>query len=203
MTKRIGDLLLVILGSMITGLGIAFMVKGNLGLDALTLFNGQLGKLLGISLGSASQLFMITILSILFFVDRKRVGLGSVMNGILVGAFADFFIPFVNRLGGNNFLGFFILIIGLTLMSIGVGTYVSARLGEGGIDALMIFFAEKLHKDVKVTRIAMDISLAGAGFLLGGQVGMGTLIAMFMNGPVIQATIGIIDKIRAKEPTLN
>lgn len=196
MIRRTGDILLVIFGSMLMGIGIDFTVKSGFGLDSLSLLNAGIGKQLDISLGRSSQLLMITILVALFFVDRKRVGLGSIINGILVGTFANMFMPLIDQLNGNTFLKLMMLFLGLTFMSIGIGTYVSGNLGEAGIDALMIFISEKLRKDVNITRIIIDILLAGIGFLLGGLFGIGTLIAMFMNGPIIQITINSIDKIR-------
>jgi uncharacterized membrane protein YczE len=199
MLKRIGDVFLVILGSIMMGIGITLAVKSNLGLDSFSLFNSGLGKQLGISIGSASQLVVITILVVLFIVDRKRVGLGSVINGILVGGSVDLFVPLINQFDGNNkFFHFFVLLSGLLCIGIGIGTYIAAHLGEAGVDALMILLAEKLGRNIKVIRIIIDILLAGIGFLLGGQVGLGTLIAMFVNGPVIQATISIIDKLKIK-----
>mgnify|MGYP006952792781 CR=1 FL=1 len=92
------------------------------------------------SLGQASQLLMTGIIIILFFLDRKRIGIGSILNSILVGAFVNFFaagfpagahVPLWGRLlsaaGGFLFMG------------MGIGIYISARLGEAGIDAMMIY----------------------------------------------------------------
>lgn len=66
MTKRMWDLFLVIAGSIIMGGGIAFEAKSKFGLDALSLFNEGMGKLLGVPLGTASQLVVVSIIVILF-----------------------------------------------------------------------------------------------------------------------------------------
>lgn len=203
MTKRMWDLFLVIAGSIIMGGGIAFEAKSKFGLDALSLFNEGMGKLLGVPLGTASQLVVVSIIIILFFIDKKRVGIGSVANGVLVGASANFFMPIVNQLNENFTLRIIMLIIGILLVSIGIGIYVSAGLGEGGFDAWMMFAADKLKKEVRFVRITMDICLVAIGTLLGGSIGLGTLIATLSYGPIIQFTLNTMNKLRKQTHTNN
>ncbi|RKD31062.1 YczE/YyaS/YitT family protein [Lacrimispora algidixylanolytica] len=203
MTKRMWDLFLVIAGSIIMGGGIAFEAKSKFGLDALSLFNEGMGKLLGVPLGTASQLVVVSIIVILFFIDKKRVGIGSVANGVLVGASANFFMPIVNQLNENFTLRIIMLIIGILLVSIGIGIYVSAGLGEGGFDAWMMFAADKLKKEVRFVRITMDICLVAIGTLLGGSIGLGTLIATLSYGPIIQFTLNTMNKLRKQTHTNN
>lgn len=202
MTKRMWDLFLVIAGSIIMGGGIAFEAKSGFGLDALSLFNEGMGKLLGVPLGTASQLVVVSIIVILFFIDKKRVGIGSVANGVLVGASANFFMPIVNQLNENFLLRVIMLIIGILLVSIGIGIYVSAGLGEGGFDAWMMFAADKLKKQVRFVRITMDICLVAIGTLLGGSIGLGTLIATLSYGPIIQFTLNAMNRLR-RQPHAN
>lgn len=196
MKNKIVDVLLVIFGSMMMGLSIDLIVKADFGLDPLSLFIVGVGGQMGISLGTGSQLLMIIIIAALFIIDRKRIGLGSILNGILVGAFVKLFLPFVDQLSGNITFRIIILIVGFILMGAGIGTYVAARLGEAGIDALMMFIADKLHKDVNITRIVIDILLALTGFIFGGKLGIATIISMIVNGYIIQFTINTIDNIR-------
>lgn len=203
MTKRIWDLFLVIAGSIIMGGGIAFEAKSKFGLDALSLFNEGMGKLLNVPLGTASQLVVVSIIVILFFIDKKRVGIGSIANGVLVGASANFFMPIVNQLNENFSLRVIMLIIGILLVSIGIGIYVSAGLGEGGFDAWMMFAADKLKKEVRFVRITLDICLVAIGTLLGGSIGFGTLIATLSYGPIIQFTLNIMSKLRKQTHTSN
>ena len=203
MTKRIWDLFLVIAGSIIMGGGIAFEAKSKFGLDALSLFNEGMGKLLNVPLGTASQLVVVSIIVILFFIDKKRVGIGSIANGVLVGASANFFMPIVNQLNENFSLRVIMFIIGILLVSIGIGIYVSAGLGEGGFDAWMMFAADKLKKEVRFVRITMDICLVAIGTLLGGSIGLGTLIATLSYGPIIQFTLNTMNRLRMQTHTNN
>lgn len=89
--KMLVRIVLVILGSAVMGLSINLLVAAGFGLDPLSLFQAGLCNVFHISLGQASQLLMTGIIIILFFLDRKRIGIGSILNSILVGAFVNFF----------------------------------------------------------------------------------------------------------------
>lgn len=194
--KKWKEVLMVIAGSMMMGASIDLFVQADFGLDPLSLFQAGLGKVLHLSLGTTSQILMISIIVILFFIDRKRVGIGSILNSILVGAFIKAFSPVICRGGGSvteNVLCFF---AGLLLMGAGIGMYVAAGLGEAGMDAIMMYLSGKFKKNVNVTRITIDILLSVIGFFLGGKLGAATIISMLLNGYIIQYTIDIIGRIR-------
>ena len=182
--KMLVRIVLVILGSAVMGLSINLLVAAGFGLDPLSLFQAGLCNVFHISLGQASQLLMTGIIIILFFLDRKRIGIGSILNSILVGAFVNFFaagfpagahVPLWGRLlsaaGGFLFMG------------MGIGIYISARLGEAGIDAMMMYFMDKYRYS------------AAFGFILGGCLGWATLISMAVNGVIIQATVQIMKQL--------
>ena len=95
MVKRWKEIFMVILGSMMMGIGIDLFVYADFGLDPLSLFEAGLGRVLHLSLGSVSQILMITIIVIMFFADRERIGIGSVLNSVLVGAFIKLFSPVI------------------------------------------------------------------------------------------------------------
>ena len=81
-------------------------------------------------------------------------------------------------------------------MGAGIGTYVAAGTGEAGMDALMMYLSGKLDKNVNVTRIVIDVLLSATGFILGGKLGVATVISMLLNGQIIQVTLKIFEKVR-------
>lgn len=192
------EILMVLVGSMMMGASIDLFVQADFGLDPLSLFQAGLGNVLHLSLGTTSQVLMISIIVLLFFIDRKRVGIGSVLNSVLVGAFIKLFSPVICTGGGNAAEHLLCLLAGLLLMGMGIGTYVAAGLGEAGMDAMMMYLSEKFKKNVNVTRITIDILLSGAGFLLGGKLGGATVISMLINGFIIQLTIEFIGKVKGR-----
>ena len=189
---------MVVAGSMMMGISIDLFVQAGFGLDPLSLFQAGLGGVLHLSLGTTSQLLMISILILLFFLDRKRIGIGTILNSILVGTFINLFSPIICTGGGNAAAHILCLLAGLIFMGAGIGLYVAAGLGEAGMDALMIYLSQKLKKNVNTTSRVMDIILAATGFLLGGKMGAATVISMLVNGSIIQFTIELIGRIRRR-----
>lgn len=198
MTGKWKAVLMVVAGSMMMGISIDLFVQAGFGLDPLSLFQAGLGGVLHLSLGTTSQLLMISILILLFFLDRKRIGIGTILNSILVGTFINLFSPIICTGGGNAAAHILCLLAGLILMGAGIGLYVAAGLGEAGMDALMIYLSQRLKKNVNTTRRVMDIILAATGFLLGGKMGAATVISMLVNGSIIQFTIELIGRIRRR-----
>lgn len=193
---------MVIVGSMMMGASIDLFVQADFGLDPLSLFQAGLGSVLHISLGTTSQVLMISIIVLLFLIDRKRIGIGSILNSVLVGAFIKWFSPLICTGSQNTAERFLCLFAGLILMGAGIGTYVAAGLGEAGMDAMMMYLSGKLKKNVNVTRIVIDILLSVTGFLLGGKLGGATVVSMLVNGYIIQFTIELIGRFRKNKAVI-
>ena len=202
MIKKWKEILMVIVGSMMMGASIDLFVQAYFGLDPLSLFQAGLGRVLHLSLGTTSQVLMISIIILLFFIDRKRIGIGSILNSVLVGAFIKWFSPVICTGGGTAAGRLLCLLAGLILMGVGIGTYVAAGLGEAGMDAMMMYLSGKLKKNVNVTRITIDILLSITGFLLGGKLGGATVVSMLVNGYMIQFTIELIGRFRRNKAVI-
>lgn len=202
MIKKWKEILMVIVGSMMMGASIDLFVQADFGLDPLSLFQAGLGRVLHLSLGTTSQVLMISIIILLFFIDRKRIGIGSILSSVLVGAFIKWFSPVICTGGGTAAGRLLCLLAGLILMGVGIGTYVAAGLGEAGMDAMMMYLSGKLKKNVNVTRITIDILLSITGFLLGGKLGGATVVSMLINGYMIQFTIELIGRFRRNKAVI-
>ena len=202
MIKKWKEILMVIVGSMMMGASIDLFVQADFGLDPLSLFQAGLGRVLHLSLGTTSQVLMISIIILLFFIDRKRIGIGSILNSVLVGAFIKWFSPVICTGGGTAAGRLLCLLAGLILMGVGIGTYVAAGLGEAGMGAMVMYLSGKLKKNVNVTRITIDILLSITGFLLGGKLGGATVVSMLVNGYMIQFTIELIGRFRRNKAVI-
>lgn len=196
--KKWKEVLMVLGGSVVMGLSIDLFVRADLGLDPLSLFQAGLGRVSGLSLGTVSQLLMIFMILLLLLLDRKRIGLGSVLNSVLVGMSINLFSPVVGAGAQTMVERGLCLLAGLILMGVGIGTYVAAGLGEAGMDAMMMYLSNRLKKNVNGTRVGLDLLLSAAGFLLGGKAGIATILSMAVNGYVIQKTIEVIEGLRKR-----
>jgi uncharacterized membrane protein YczE len=124
------------------------------------------------------------------------VGLGSVLNAILIGVFADIVLAWLPDLNGY-WQQLTMFIVGLLIVAYATGLYISCGMGKGPRDGLMIGLATKLQRPFWQVRTAVEILVVTAGFLLGGQVREGTLIFAISIGYLNQLSLrlfGLADR---------
>src|SRR5690606_11329336 len=114
---------------------------------------------------------------------RQRPGIGTVLNVLLIGPSAELALWVVPQqtvpwMQGIVFAG------GLALLALATGLYVGARLGPGPRDGLMTGLHARTGRPIWVVRTAIEVAVLVAGFLLGGQVGIGTLAFALLIGPM-------------------
>ena len=163
-----------------------FMLNSNLGLSPWDVFHQGISRLTGITIGQAS-----IIIGILFVIIGmcfgQRLGIGTILNMILVGQFIDL-IMYLNIIpeATNMITGILMMIFGMLLMGYGCYLYISCGLGCGPRDGVMIVLSNMLNKPIKYVRATMEISVLILGFILGGTVGLGTIISAIFLGYSIQ-----------------
>lgn len=174
------------IGIMILGLGIALTIKGQrFGVGSWDVLHIGLFKNFGLSIGTWSILVGIIVIIIASIGLREFPRTGTFMNMVFVGLFIDFF----NLIIPNPtifLLELICFILGIVFLAMGTGIYISADLGAGPRDSLMLLIVKKLKMSLRTTRTIMEVSVAIAGFLLGGPIGIGTVIMAFAVGPVMQ-----------------
>jgi uncharacterized protein len=143
---------------------------------------------LGITIGQASIMIGV-LLVFVAVISREKIGLGTLLNMILIGVFFDFimllnWIPTANHLAG----GICMLILGLMIISLASYYYIGAGLGAGPRDSLMVVLARKSKLPIGVCRGIIEVLAVAIGWKLGGMVGIGTVIAAFAIGFCIQFT---------------
>lgn len=190
--------LFFITGLLVIGLGIALTVKGQrFGVGSWDVLHIGLFNHFGLSIGLWSDIAGIVIITISSIGTRQFPKMGTFFNMIFVGLFLDFFnwlLPDVHHIS-LQFMDFF---LGVVLIAVGGGIYISANLGAGPRDSLMLLAVEKFHCSITVARTIMEIVVAFAGYLLGGPVGIGTIIMVFALGPIVQFSLAISRKLLKK-----
>ena len=178
----------MLLGCAVISLGIAFFKQSGLGNDSITALNLRAAELLGISLGTmnlmANTLFFIA--EILW--GRKYIGLGTFFNWVAIGYMVTFFYQNIEKIFGvaTSFpIQFVFVLLGVVVISIGVSMYQTANLGIAPYDYLAIGIADHTPFPYFGCRIFTDALTALITFLLGGLIGLGTLICAFGLGPFI------------------
>lgn len=181
MTRR---LLQLLIGLAMFGASLAMVVRAGLGLAPWDVFHQGLAGRAGLSLGAV--LVIVSFLVLLLWIPlRQRPGVGTVANAVLVGVFADVglaLIPQFSHLGSQVAL----LVGGVLLNGVGSALYIGARLGPGPRDGLMTGLAARTGWTVGFIRTGIEVVVLAAGYLLGGAVGLGTVLYALAIGPLVQ-----------------
>ena len=182
------------IGISVMALGITMTIKGKaLGTSPWDVLHIGMFKQFGLSIGSWSILVGLFIILATSLYLKAWPKLATWLNMLLIGTFIDFFnwlLPNASKFGWE--LTYFIL--GFFVMSIGCGLYISAELGAGPRDTVMMIIASKGYS-VRVGRMIMEVGAVVVGFLLGGPVGIGTIILALGTGYVIQPSLTYFKKI--------
>lgn len=178
-----------IIGMAILGLGLAMTIKGQrLGIGPWDVLSYGLMLNFGGTIGMWTILSGLAIVILTAIVLREWPQVGTWLNMLLMGIFIDLFLnilPTPASLIGN----FVIFILGVLVMSIGIGLYVAMGVGAGLRDGLMLIFVEKFKWSIKTARTIIEIVVAMIGWLLGGPVGIGTVIVALSIGHLVHHTL--------------
>lgn len=195
-------LIRVLLGNMLMGLGITLVIQAGLGVDPWTVLTLGTSNTLKVTPGRASQIQAVIIMAGVYLRFQRRPGIGTLLNMFMVGIFIDTFqslwpVPqaFITQL--------FMLLGGIVVIGFGVAMYVSGELGEGPIEQLMMALTEHKGWHIAKVRIVMDSLATFFGLLLGGSVGIGTLISVFGIGPVVEKSLLFLSTSGVKDPAVS
>ena len=169
------------------GFGVYLTIQANIGAGPWDVLNLGLSKTFGILYGTASVAVSCAILGI-DIVLREPIGIAMIIDSVVVGKSVDLFnrldiVPKCNSL----FTGIPVMLLGLVIMAYTQFTYMSAALGCGPRDTLLIALAKRIKKiPIGLISIALLGLATFFGWLLGGPVGIGTIICAFATGPIMQ-----------------
>lgn len=180
---------LVIIGQIILGLGVGLIVFANLGIDAFGVFHSGVAKTFNISFGTAMFFESFVVLIAIFFIDKKYINFATVVSLFLVGFAADFIQLVMTNIFTTPLsivASLIFVLIGCVLLGIGLNFYVLANLGVGALDAIAEMTTDKTRFEYQKVKMANDIFFLAVGWLLGGHVGVATIITAVAIGPIVQ-----------------
>ncbi len=187
--KLIKDLSVVTLSTAMIGAATCCYVRAGLGGDSVAVFLDGLSGFAGVSLGTASWLFNLVLLTAAFFMARKKLGWTTIYNSLLNGLFVDlanWVLDPVLGLSQGLLFRWGMLLAGLLLLGLACALMMRHCPGMSVLDAITAGLSEGLGWSFRAVRIAIDVVLMGTGWLIGGTVGLGTAVAVIGTGPVIQ-----------------
>lgn len=190
-------------GLFFCALGIAFTINARIGFSPWDVFHAGLAKTLGISIGTASIVTGILILILVILLGEK-VGLGTVLNMILIGAFLDLILNLNLIPTARNYIfGVAMLMAGMIIFSFATYLYIQSAFGAGPRDSLMVALSRKTGYPIGFCRGFIELIVALTGWKLGGMIGIGTVLFAFLIGLFIQITFKIFkfDATKVKHET--
>lgn len=173
------------LGLVVFGAALALMVRARLGLDPWNVFHQGLSGLTGLSIGQLSILTGIAVM-LLWIPLRQRPGIGTLCNVFVIGLTLDAALAVLPEIEGLP-LRIAFLVSGVVLNGLGCAAYIGAGLGTGPRDGLMTGLNQRLGWSIRVSRLSIEAAVLALGWLLGGAVGVGTVLYALAIGPVVQA----------------
>ena len=187
------NMLIAALSLFVNGFGIYLTIQANIGAAPWDVLNLGLSKSLGILYGTASITVSVTILLIDVLL-KEPIGLAMFIDAVVVGKSVDFF----------NWLGLVppcrslasaipVMIAGLFVLAYTQYTYMFASLGCGPRDTLMVGLAKRVRRiPIGLVSIALLGTATLTGWLLGGPVGLGTILCAFGAGPIMQFSFSTV-----------
>jgi uncharacterized membrane protein YczE len=190
-------LIQLLAGLVLFGVSLALLVRSDLGLDPWDVFHQGLSIRSGIPIGTVTILVGAIVL-LLWIPLGQRPGMGTIANVILVGLSLDASLALL-PVTTDPALRWTCLTSGIVLNGIATGAYIGAALGPGPRDGLMVGIASRGHS-VRAVRTAIELTVLGVGWLMGGTVGIGTVLFAVTIGPIVHVTIPALTRApRSKE----
>lgn len=189
----------LVTGLVLFGLGIACMARANLGLGPWSALNDGISRHVGLPLGSVDMLLSLPIL-LLWLPLRERPGPGTILASVVIGGSTNVGLGLLLPVEALP-LQILLLMVGTTLAAIGSALYLSTNLGPGSRDGLMTGIQRCFGWSVVPVRTSIEGSVLIVGAVLGGSVGVGTVVFALTIGPGLALAyrrIGAHDLIRPR-----
>ena len=173
-------------GLLLYGVSSSLLVLANLGLDPWDVFHQGLSRTFGLAIGTWAIIVGVAVL-LLWIPLRQRPGIGTVSNVILVGLTMNVVLGHVHA-PHTMAARIACLVCGVFLNGVATGMYIGAGLGPGPRDGLMTGLAARGHS-IRVVRTGLEVTVLVTGWLLGGTVGVGTVLYALSIGPLMHQTV--------------
>jgi len=187
MTRRIAQLLV---GLFFYGIAIALMVHAGIGVAPWDVLTQGIAHQTGLPFGILTNIIGIGVL-LLWIPIKQKPGIGTVLNVLLIGPSAELGLALIPAPEGivlqvAYFAG------GLALLAIATGLYIGARFGPGPRDGLMTGIHRRFGWKIWIVRTAIEVTVLTVGWVLGGNVGLGTLAFALLIGPMVNVTLPLL-----------
>lgn len=187
MTEKTRRIIMTTLGVSVCGFAVGLFNFSNFGMDPFQVLAHGVWGLTPLGFGTFYALLNLAMLLVIFFIDRHKIGLGTVINIFLLGYIAEFSDWIWQTLFPDPtiWIKAICLLFGIVIICFGSSLYFVGDLGVSTYDAVALYVSEHTNFRFQYCRITSDVICVVIGFLLGATVGIGTLVTAFFMGPII------------------
>lgn len=194
--------ILLLTGLTTAHLGITLFLQADLGSDPFNVFVQGIYRCAGsvspLTHGTVHAILSFLIILILLFVDRSYIRIGTLLCMVLGGPIIDGFALLLGSVihpQSPMIWRIVCLAIGCVILAFGMTIVIKSEAGTGPNDLIAVVISDKTKRKFGIVRIIVDVCFAVAGFILGGTVGLGTIICAFLVGPTAQVFFPISERL--------
>jgi uncharacterized membrane protein YczE len=191
---RIKTLFFLVLGLVFFGFGESLLIHSAIGLSPWVVLAEGLAINFNWSIGFA--MFASSVGVLLFWIPlRQQPGVGTILNILVIAGTIELSMYLFDFSTDSNFINLIVGSVGVVLVGFGSGIYLTANLGPGPRDGLMTGLQRVTQYPIAWVRVCIEVSVVGVGWVLGGTVGIGTLLFAFGIGPAVAFGLHIVSKV--------
>ena len=198
------DTALAVAGAILCGLGCGLVNFASVGMDSVGIFYDGIRNILNLEpdqIGYASYIVSFALSIFLLFADRKYVSFGSIIYILVYGEFANLGTMLSSMLirTDNMIVRYAVSVSGLMILFLGLGIYIAIDIGVDAFTGVVLWLSNITHKKMEAVKIIFDLALTIIGILLGGKIGVITVVSIAVGGPVIAFFTKKVQKIYFKQ----
>ena len=183
-------LVILFIGLTIAHLGVTLFLLSEMGTDTFTVFIQGLSRTFGTTVGTMHVIVLLILMAVMLVTTRGYVKPGTVVCAFCGGPIIDFFSwLFGNYINADAMLAVRIvsMLAGCVILALGMSVVINSNAGTGPNDLVAIILSDKIAKvEFRWVRVVCDLFFVALGWILGGTVGVGTVVAVFLTGPLVQ-----------------
>lgn len=191
----------IIIGLLISGIGTAFLFDLGWGSAPAATITEGIAIFFKINYGPAGVIVNVIFLILLIILDRKLIGVGTILATFFFGYFIDvgvYILAPLKIVEMGMAMQVLMMLIGCILTAAGLGYYVGQFFGTGAMDGMSVIINRRTGIQFKYCRWTMDCAIMMIGVLLGAAWGVGTVASIVLTGPIMQF---VINRVKDKEPS--
>ena len=171
-------------GLLIYGVSLAMLVRGGLGVAPWDVLHLGIVEHTGLSLGTVLVVIAFVVL-LLWIPLREKPGIGTIANALVIGPATDATLAIIDRPDALVWR-FALMLGGVVLCALATAMYIGAQFGRGPRDGLMTGLVRRTGLSIRLIRTGLEVSVVIVGLLLGGPLGVGTVVFALTIGPLTQ-----------------